>query len=349
MVVGSSKETAQWAQNHTVAVHPLVLLSASDAYHRVDYAGTNRRIVGVLLGQKYANRTNVSNAFIVPFEEDENNSNVWFLDHSYIESMVTMMKKINAKEKMVGWYHTGPKLRASDMGINDLFKRWIPDPVLVVIDVLSQSIGLPTDAYFSVEEIRDDGSATSMTFVHTPSIIEAEEAEEIGVEHLLRDVRDPSEGTLSTKFTQRLRSLQGLESRLTEIEEYLLKVTNGDLPLNHTIINSIQNIFKLLPNFSQGALGMMAAIKAENAMENDSDLLTLQEQGLKSELCRALTIKTNDKMMSVYISSLVRAVIALHDLIDNKITNRQESLIEVSDTNAEPKENALKGAISNGA
>jgi 26S proteasome regulatory subunit N8 len=56
---------------------------------------------------------------------------------------------------MIGWYHTGPKLRASDQEINDLFKRFIPQPVMVIVDVQAQVVGMPTDAYFSVEEIKD--------------------------------------------------------------------------------------------------------------------------------------------------------------------------------------------------
>ena len=56
---------------------------------------------------------------------------------------------------MIGWYHTGPKLRASDQEINDLFKRLIARPVMVIVDVRPQSVGIPTDAYFAVEEIKD--------------------------------------------------------------------------------------------------------------------------------------------------------------------------------------------------
>lgn len=60
-----------------------------------------------------------------------------------------------ARERMIGWYHTGPKLRASDQEINDLFKRFIARPVMVIIDVRPQTVGIPTDAYFAVEEIKD--------------------------------------------------------------------------------------------------------------------------------------------------------------------------------------------------
>lgn len=90
---------------------------------------------------------------IVPFEEDEKDPSVWFIDHNYIESMNDMFKKVNAREKLIGWYHSGPKLRASDLEINELFKRYTPNPLLVIIDIQPKDIGVPTDAYFAVEEI----------------------------------------------------------------------------------------------------------------------------------------------------------------------------------------------------
>ena len=66
-----------------------------------------------------------------------------------------MFKKVNAREKLIGWYHTGPKLRGSDLEINELFKRYTPNPLLVIIDVQPKEVGVPTDAYFAVEEIKD--------------------------------------------------------------------------------------------------------------------------------------------------------------------------------------------------
>lgn len=69
--------------------------------------------------------------------------------------MNDMFKKINAREKLIGWYHTGPKLRASDLEINELFKRYTPNPLLVIVDVQPKEVGVPTDAYFAIEEIKD--------------------------------------------------------------------------------------------------------------------------------------------------------------------------------------------------
>ena len=248
----------------------------------------------------------------MPFEEDDKDPSVWFLDHNYVESMNDMFKKVNAREKLIGWYHSGPKLRASDLEINELFKRYTPNPLLVIIDVQPKEVGVPTDAYFAIEEIKDDGTTTSKTFVHTPSTIEAEEAEEIGVEHLLRDIRDVAVGTLSTRITSQLQSLQGLHLRLRDIGAYLQKVLDGDLPVNHAILGNLQDVFNLLPNLTTPIVKPQVNGGDKSQIEN-------------SELARAMSVKTNDQLMTIYLSSLVRAITAFHDLIENKIKNRQEA------------------------
>ena len=33
----------------------------------------------------------------VPFEEDDNDTSIWFLDHSYMEVMYKMFKKVNGE------------------------------------------------------------------------------------------------------------------------------------------------------------------------------------------------------------------------------------------------------------
>ncbi|KAG0171488.1 proteasome regulatory particle subunit [Apophysomyces sp. BC1034] len=291
----------------TVNVHPLVLLSVTDHYNRVA-KDTRKRVVGVLLGQQKGKTVNVANSFAVPFEEDEKDPSVWFLDHNYVEAMNDMFKKVNAKEKMIGWYHSGPKLRSSDLEINELFKRYTPHPVLVIVDVKPKDVEIPTDAYFAIEEIKDDGTASTKTFMHVPSEIVAEEAEEIGVEHLLRDIKDNAVGTLSTRISSQLSSLSGLQGRLEEIRDYLQKVVAGKLPINHQIIYNLQDIFNLLPNLDS------------------------------QQMINSFSTKTNDQLLLVYLSSLVRSVIALHNLIDNKIDNlRGEGVLPSANGTEEEK------------
>nr|CAD7404208.1 unnamed protein product [Timema cristinae]CAD7426937.1 unnamed protein product [Timema monikensis] len=276
-----------------VVVHPLVLLSVVDHFTRMGKIGNQKRVVGVLLGSWRAKGIlDVSNSFAVPFDEDDKDKSVWFLDHDYLENMYGMFKKVNAREKIVGWYHTGPKLHQNDVAINELVRRYSTNSVLVIIDAEPKDLGLPTEAYRAVEEVHDDGSPTSKTFEHVPSEIGAEEAEEVGVEHLLRDIKDTTVGTLSQRITNQLLGLKGLHSQIREIRNYLSQVVQSKLPINHQIIYQLQDIFNLLPDINQG------------------------------NFVDSLYVKTNDQMLVVYLAALIRSIIALHNLINNKLTNR---------------------------
>ena len=62
-------------------------------------------------------------------------------------NMAPSCRKVNAKERVVGWYHTGPKLHQNDILINDLIRKYCPNSVLVIIDPKPTRIGLPTEAY----------------------------------------------------------------------------------------------------------------------------------------------------------------------------------------------------------
>lgn len=281
-----------------VVVHPLVLLSVVDHYNRTA-KDTKKRVVGLLLGErdKKTGQVDVSESFAVPFEEDDKDPSIWFLDHSYLEQMFAMFKKVNAKEKVVGWYSSGPRLRSSDLDVNQLLGNYCDTPVLVICEVQPKSdMGLPTTAYYSKDEVREDGTQKSQkVFVNVPCEVGAHEAEEIGVEHLLRDVKDATISTLATEVSSKMAALKGLKSRLEEIQQYMDAVQAGRLPVNHDIVYQLQDVFNLLPNLNV------------------------------EELMRSFAVKSNDMMLVIYVSSLIRSVLALHNLIDNKETRAAHS------------------------
>lgn len=55
-------------------------------------------------------------------------------------------------------------------------------------------------------------------------------------------------------------------------------------------------------------------------------------------------VKTNDQMLVVYLASMVRSIIALHNLINNKLTNRDAEEGKKEDG----KEKKDKEATTNG-
>lgn len=280
-----------------VVVHPVVLLSVVDHFTRLEKVGNQKRVIGILLGSWQPNKVlDVSNSFALPFDEDDKDKSVWFLDHDYLENMYNMFKKVNAREKVIGWYHTGPKLHQNDVAINDLVRQYCVKnmSVMVIVDVEPKDVGIPTEAYRVVEEINNDGSPPSKTFEHIASEVGAEEAEEVGVEHLLRDVKDSTSGSLSKRVADIMFGTKGLLKQIVGIRDYLQQVVDGKLPVNQQIIYQLQEIFNRLPN-----------------VEEDS-------------LVAAMHVKVNDHMLAVYLATMIRAVIALHNLINNKINNSNE-------------------------
>lgn len=79
-----------------VVVHPLVLLSVVDHYTRVA-KDTSKRVVGVLLGERYKGKCDVTNSYALPFEEDPRDPSVWYIDRQYHEDMFAMFKKVSGE------------------------------------------------------------------------------------------------------------------------------------------------------------------------------------------------------------------------------------------------------------
>lgn len=294
---------------------------------------TNKRVVGVLLGEYGKDGSvDVTNSFAVPFEEqaaadggaksgadgkNDKDNTIFFFDHSYLAAMYAMFKKVNARERVVGWYSTG-RMRPSDLAIHDLVQPFCdegllsssaaanaggndPDAaplaprassrpaVFVTCDVRPAAVGLPFAAYAAVDEARADGTErASRAFASVPVRVGQTEAEAVGVEHLLRDVRDSTLSELSADVSAKVSALQGLSTRLQEVQLYLQAVLDGKLPVNHDVLDLLQAAYGLLPNLGAAPLG------------------------------RALATQSNDMMAALYSASLVRSVLALHKLIDNK-------------------------------
>ena len=281
-----------------VAVHPIVLLSVVDHYHRLAKE-TNRRVIGALLGEYNEGKVDITNCYALPFEEDPKDKKVWYVDHVYSEQMFEMFQKINTKEKLVGWYSSGPKIRPHDIEINEVFRKYCDKPVFVIIDVQEkkESMGIPAESYIMKEEVDQDGQLIK-TFFKLNTIIEASLPEEIGVEFMLKDINDPNRvGSVSKIINDKEQSLRALIKKLTDIKTYLTNAISGKIPINSQVVYNIQEIFNLLPNF-----------------DNES-------------IIKAMSIQTNNNYLVLYLSWLAKTVVALHKLINNKIAIKEEENI----------------------
>ena len=78
------------------------------------------------------------------------------------------------------------------------------------------------------------------------------------------------------------------------MKDYLKKVISGEYRYNQPIIDNYQDIINLLPN-----------LKIE-------------------EMVRNFSVKSNDYMYVIYVSALIRSILSLHDLINNKIQAKEQ-------------------------
>jgi len=102
--------------------------------------------------------------------------------------------------------------------------------------------------------------------------------------------------------------LKGLNQKLKDMHSYLEKVARGDLPMNHEITYHLQDIFNLLPDVTNPSF------------------------------VRSLQVNTNDQMLVMYIASVIRSVIALHNLINNKLANKEAEKKEGKKDDSKDKE-----------
>lgn len=227
--------------------------------------------------------------------------------------MLIMFRKVNAKERVVGFYSTGPQIRPNDLRIYDLVSRFTVgspySPVFCIIDIRPNRQSIPTTAYKVVEEVSsgNDSNQRNRQFAHVPSLIGAMEAEEVGVEHLLREINDPTVSTVASLIKAKMSGLATLAEKLVECQQYLEACVRGEKKMNPEISANMQTILNLLPNL------------------NTEDLV------------RSMLVKTNDMHMAIYLSALIRSVIALHDLVNNKIQYGHE------ETGEEKKEDPAPG------
>jgi 26S proteasome regulatory subunit N8 len=110
-------------------------------------------------------------------------------------------------------------------------------------------------------------------------------------------VKDATVSTLSTQVKEKARALRGLETRLKEIKKYMELVLSDQLPVNQEILGELQNAFNGLPN-----LNLESYVKA-------------------------FAVETNDAQLVIYLGALIRTVVALHDLINNKMEQKERERV----------------------
>ena len=281
------------------AVHPLTILSIIDHYRRLNVTGAGR-VVGALLGTAHGHIISLTSSFAVPFDQDPKDPRASFLDHNYMEAMVDLSKKVSAKERLVGWYKAvsigGGHF--DDLGVDEADRQLASRlsasfgaNILLVVD--SNGVKAPKTFIYKAEE----GILSGLDCA-----LEAEEAELVGVEHLLRGISEAPSGMLSTQITRKIEALHGLDGELEDLE--------------FTLISQLES-----GNLDQGLLAHVQEMINNLPPEFSQDTNSLQ----------SITEQVTDQLIMTLTSTISQCVMSLHDLINNNLAiGEAESSVTVA-------------------
>ncbi|TBU11148.1 regulatory subunit of 26S proteasome [Hamiltosporidium tvaerminnensis] len=260
--------------DNNITVHPLVMASVVDHYRRCD----SKRVAGIVMG-KIDERLFVTKSYAVPFSEDDKGN--WFFDTSYSDKMYALLNKVDSSEKILGWYHSGPSLHKNDLDITKSFMRDLPNPLLVIVDVKAFNISEQVQIFRLVDD--KSGKKNDKKFKYISCVVEGEEAEEVGVEHLLKDIRDCSVSKYFTNVKDIKSSMEMYEKSLTVIVEYLQKVKNNEIRVDQKILRYLQKCLNEVPIVSEdddeSKMALFTSLLA-NAVVKITDLVLSRKESV---------------------------------------------------------------------
>lgn len=132
--------------------------------------------------------------------------------------------------------------------------------------------------------------------MNIPCQVSAFEAEEVGVEHLLREIKDLNIKSLENQLKDKVNGLLLLKEKILVLENYLDDAINDKIVADQSLVLEIQRILMHLGKVSD------------------------------EESLRQISLLTNENYEMLYMNSVVSSVMKLHDFIDNKIETREKEI-----------------------
>ncbi|KAJ1905529.1 hypothetical protein IWQ60_012266 [Tieghemiomyces parasiticus] len=220
----------------TVAVHPLVLISANDHLTRVTVQHTPSppRVYGAVLGSVEGRVTHLRSAFELHVSEQ---ADVLSLDTGHLLERYDMARQVFPDHDLLGWYCAGPPPGPAAVAAFHMQFRRAHDSTLVLLvdpaQLLPESAAtdLPLRALEAVPSTEGNrgSSDDGPQFEERTVAVVSEEDERIAAEQLLTDTAgDYRPGVQLMQYLQSQRSaVELLRTRLQLIQRYLRDVQTG--------------------------------------------------------------------------------------------------------------------------
>mmetsp|Transcript_46650 Transcript_46650/g.73023 ORF Transcript_46650/g.73023 Transcript_46650/m.73023 type:complete len:261 (-) Transcript_46650:3711-4493(-) len=252
----------------SVLIHPIAILGALGEISNFNKPASDRNLNGCFVGFSKKSTISCLSSFQVPFDCLKNDL-IWFLDHNYIEKMSFLCKKVNLREKIVGFYSFRDKLKEFDNELINYFRRYSSNTFICLLRIDKDSYCLNLQI-FSYQET----FSGHKMFRPSPLKIGMLKSEVVGIHFIIYD-----------SILSELRMCpQILDNLVTKLGNYFKKLKSSFM-----IHNSIEGQFGLYDNFNFGSKNKKFVFSVKNTVESLKGrelslfILTLLRLFVKSE------------------------------------------------------------------
>ena len=217
----------------------------------------------------------IKNCFAVPHSESDDQVAVDVVHH---QTMAELQKKVNSRERIVGWWSTGTDVSGSDALIHNFYTNECMNPIHLILDTDVSQSGSVVKAFVS-RVLSIDGVQLAREFQEVPCEVRTSEAERVVGDALLSETVE----SLPTELEGLASSLKNLDQLVGAAREYVDAVLAGKI---------------------EGDIGLGRQI---------ADALTAVPKMSSEDMATAIRNNQNDILLTTYLSDLIRAQLALSD------------------------------------
>ncbi|KAJ6627050.1 COP9 signalosome complex subunit 6 [Pseudolycoriella hygida] len=230
----------------TVSLHPLVIMNISEHWTRIRaQEGFRQQVLGALIGKQTGRNVEVMNSFELKFEIVDGTI---LVNQAYYTTKEEQFKQVFSDLDFLGWYTTGEAPTEKEIQVHKQICQINECVIMLQLNPSIRGIDhLPVTLYESIIDIVH-GEATTL-FVPVTYTLATEEAERIGVDHVVRmstnDIGEKS--VVAEHLVTQYSAIKMLHSRVKVVLEYIKSVENGTLQANHDLLREAYSLSHRLP------------------------------------------------------------------------------------------------------
>jgi len=228
--------------NNSVTVNPVVLFSILD--HSLRLRENETIAVGALLGSRSDNgEIEIRNSFPIPLKNVNDEISI---DKEYFKEMLTLHKRVNSKETVIGWYSTGNEITDITNNIHNTFPSEV-EPVLLLVDTTL------SDKKLGIKVFKRSYMGSENMFLELPCETKYFEAENSGLD-IISSARDANTDNDTIKILSDIdnleKSILQIQSMLERVSHYVKQVVSGQKEGNNVIGRYLLDTMSFIPNIN---------------------------------------------------------------------------------------------------